>query len=107
MAVARAEARRQAARDRADMARAEAALAARSGTRLSEWAPLDAVQTDLLLQLVSDARDHRQPDGTLLGRSADGRWGLAISPIDPPTFAVLRTPDGRLVLPDGLAELRT
>ena len=104
MSAARAEARRRAARDRADHARAEAALAARSGTRLGEWAPLDAAQAELLLRLVSDARDNRQANGTMVGLSADGRWRLVLHPVEPPRFAVLRTPDGRLLLPDAVAE---
>jgi uncharacterized protein (TIGR02677 family) len=107
LGAARAEARRRAARDRADLARAEAALAARSGSRLADWAPLDAEQADLLLRLISTARDHRQDDGTLLGTSADGRWRLRLTPTDPPAYAVLRTAEGRLVLPDALVEFGT
>lgn len=105
MAAARAEARSRAARDRADLALAESALAARSDTRLSEWEPLDAAQADLFLRLVSDARDHQQPDGSMTGLSADGRWRLVLHPMDPPAYAVLHTPDGRLFLPDAHVEI--
>ncbi|SDB93653.1 TIGR02677 family protein [Raineyella antarctica] len=105
MAGARAEARSRAARDRADLALAEAALAARSGTRLADWDPLDAAQTDLFLRLVSDARDNRTPDGTQTGLSADGRWRLVLHPVEPAAYAVLHTPDGRLLLPDAYVEI--
>ncbi len=105
MAAARAEARNRAAADRADIARAEAALAARSGTRLSEWEPLDATETDLFLRLVSTARDNREADGTVSGHSADGRWRLVLRPVSPPVFAILKTPEGRLVLNDAHAEI--
>lgn len=107
MAAARAEARRRAARERADLARAEEALAARSGTRLAEWEPLDAPQADLLLRLVSAARDNAQSDGSMVGLSGDGRWRMRLNPVQPPGFAVLRTPDGRLVLPDAHVEFST
>lgn len=102
--AARAEARRQAARDRADLARAETGLVARSGTRLTDWGPLESAQADLFLQLVATARNHRDSDGRLSGRTPDGRWQLVLTPVDPPCFAVLHTPDGRLVLPDAHAE---
>lgn len=104
LAAARAEARRRAARERADLARAEAALLARSGTRLSEWTPLDAAQAELLFALISTARDHRRPDGTLEGVSADGRWRVVLRAVEPPGLAVLHTPEGRLVLADAHVE---
>lgn len=103
--AARAAARQRAAAERADLARAEAALATRTGTLLSAWAPLDATETDLFLRLVASARDDRAPDGTMTGISADGRWRLTLRPVDPPRFAVLRTPEGRLVLADARAEI--
>lgn len=105
LAAARAEARRRAARERLDLDRAELSLAARSGTRLADWAPLDAGEADLFLRLVSAARDDRGPDGRLSGVSPDGRWRVTLTPVDPPAFAVLRTPEGRLVLPDALVEI--
>lgn len=104
-AAARAEARRRAAKESADLAIAESALAARSGTRLAEWDPLDSAQTDIFLRLVSDARDHRRPDGSQVGLSADGRWRLVLRPVEPPAYAVLHTPEGRLVLPDAHVEI--
>lgn len=103
--AARAEARRRAAATRADLARAEDSLAARSGTHLSQWTPLDAAEADLFLRLVSAARNHRDDDGTMTGQSADGRWRLVLRPVFPCTFAVLTTPEGRLYLDDALAEI--
>ena len=97
---ARAAARDLAARERADRARAEAGLAQRSGTALSAWAPLDAVSTEIFLALLAAARDHRSSDGTMTGLSADGRWRMRLFPVLPPASAVIRTPTGRLVVPD-------
>lgn len=105
LAVARAEARRRAARERVDLDHAEKALAARSGTHLGDWEPLDVGQTNLFLQLLSTARDARASDGTMTGLSSDGRWRLTLSPVEPPRFAVLQTPEGRLVLPDARVEI--
>lgn len=102
--AARAEARRRAARDRADLVRAEAVLVARSGTRLADWAPLDATQADLFLEWVSIARNGRAADGRLRGRSLDGRWSVVLTPVQPASYAVLHLPDGRLVLPDAFVE---
>lgn len=104
LAGARAEARRRAARERADLARAEASLVARSGTRLSAWTPLDAPQADMLFSLISAARDHRRPDGSFEGVSPDGRWRMVLRPVTPAGLAVLHTPDGRLVLADAHVE---
>lgn len=104
--AAKAAARELASRDRADLARAEADLAQRSGTRLSAWAPLDAAATDLFLTLLSAARDHRDPDdGSMTGLSSDGRWRLRLWPVDPRGSAVIRTPTGRLVVPDARVEI--
>ncbi|MCB0885364.1 MAG: DUF2397 domain-containing protein [Propionibacteriaceae bacterium] len=99
---ARAEARREAARVQADWERAGAALAARSGTPFSSWQPLGATEAEILLDLVSAARNGRADDGTSTGWSADGRWRLVLTPR--PGSAVLTTPDGRLVLPDADVE---
>lgn len=103
--AARAVARQRAAAERADLARAEASLAARSGTPLSEWAPMDATESELFLRLVAAARDDRAKDGAMTGVSADGRWRLTLRPVEPPRYAVLRTPEGRLVLADAHAEI--
>jgi uncharacterized protein (TIGR02677 family) len=102
---ARIAARHEAARDKDDRARAEADIAGRSGTALSDWEPLNAPATDLFLALVSAARDGRQEDGTLAGTSADGRWTVRLLPVDPPATAVVRTPEGRLVLADAVVEI--
>lgn len=99
---ARKHARAVAARERADLARAEAALAQRSGTRLAQWPELDAPQAELFLHLVSDARNSRRADGTMTGTSSDGRWRMTLRPR--PGSAVIRTPHGRLVLEDALVE---
>lgn len=103
--AARAAARAQAAHDRADLARAEAALAARSGTDLSTWGPLTAIEAQLLLDLLSSARNARQPDGSLIGVSPDGRWRLRLQPSVPSRTAILHTPDGRLALADARIEI--
>lgn len=99
---ARKHARAAAARERADLARAEAALAQRSGTRLAQWSELDAPQAELFLHLVSDARNSRQGDGSMTGMSSDGRWRVTLRPR--PGSAVIRTPNGRLVLEDAVVE---
>jgi uncharacterized protein (TIGR02677 family) len=104
MAVARQAARQAAARDRVDRARAEAELAARSGTALSAWAPLDAPAAELFLTLLSAAREHRAGDGVAQGTSPDGRWTVRLTSLAPAT-AVVRTPDGRLALPDAIVEI--
>ena len=104
-AVARAAARRAASVERADLARAEAELAQRSGTALSAWDPLDAVATELFLNLLSTARNHREADGSMTGLSTDGRWRLRLVPVTPRGSAVLRTPTGRLVVPDARVEI--
>ncbi|HRA76736.1 MAG TPA: DUF2397 domain-containing protein, partial [Propionicimonas sp.] len=103
--AARAEARRLAVRERAELARAEAELAQRSGTDLSTWAPLNATETGLFLDLLSAARDNREADGSMAGISADGRWRLRLWPTTPGRPAVLRTPNGRLVLADARVEI--
>lgn len=103
--AARAAARQLAARDRADLARGEAALAERSGTDLSNWRPLTSVEARLFLEMLSSARNDRQPDGSLIGISPDGRWRLRIRPVAPARTAILRTPDGRLALADARVEI--
>lgn len=103
--AARAEARRRAVAERADLARAEAALAERSGTALSEWEPLDDTQAELFLTLLADARDNVAEDGSLTGMSADGRWRLRLIPAVPPRSAILRLSQGRLVLADARVEI--
>ncbi|KYF78900.1 hypothetical protein BE11_04695, partial [Sorangium cellulosum] len=85
--------------------RAAASLTARSGTQLSDWESLTPSEATLLLDLVSVARNHRSPDGTSEGVSADGRWRLVLRPL--PGSAVLNTPEGRLVLPDAVVEFGT
>lgn len=102
----RALAKARAARDRATLAEAEAALATRSGTVLSAWDALSQGEADLLLDMVSAARARpRGADGVQRGVSSDGRWTLHLTPVRPPRSAVLRMPSGRLVLADALVEL--
>ncbi|MDR0284107.1 MAG: DUF2397 domain-containing protein [Propionibacteriaceae bacterium] len=107
LAGARAAARHEAARERADNARAEAELVARSGTRLTEWGPLGETSSTLFLSLVSAAREHRRPDGVLEGTSADGRWTIRLTPADEPGWAVIRTPGGALALADAVVEIES
>jgi uncharacterized protein (TIGR02677 family) len=104
MATARQAARQAAARQRVDRARAEAELTARSGTALSTWAPLDAAAAELFLTLLSAAREHRVGPGVLQGTSPDGRWTVRLTSLGAAT-AVVRTPQGRLALPDALVEI--
>ncbi|MFT3888863.1 MAG: DUF2397 domain-containing protein [Arachnia sp.] len=99
---ARRVARQEAARAQADWEQAGAALAARSGSPLSSWEALTATEAEILLDLVSTARNNRAGDASLTGWSADGRWRLVLRPR--PGSAVLVTPDGRLVLPDADVE---
>lgn len=103
--AARAEARRIAAREAADVERAGANLVVRSGTSLGEWGELDDTEAKLLLDLIAIARNNRSADGTLRGVSADGRWRLTLHPR--PGSAVLHTAQGRLVLPDARVEFGT
>ena len=105
LSKARLAARAEAARDRVEQARAEENLVRRSGTSLSAWEPLDATQTELFLDFLSLAREGRDPSGELTGRSTDGRWTIRFTPADPPSTAVIRTPDGRLALTDGVMEI--
>ena len=102
----RAMAKAHAARDRAAAAETEAALAARTGSALSEWAALSQGEADLLLDMISAARARPPgPDGVQLGLSSDGRWTLRMTPVTPPRSAVLRMPSGRLILADALVEV--
>lgn len=101
-AAARAEARRQALRAQVEVERAAASLRERSGTPLSAWGSLTAAESELLLDLVAAARNDRAPDGSRSAVSADGRWRLVLHPR--PGSAVLHTHEGRLVLPDAIAE---
>jgi len=103
--VARARARQLAVKERADLARAEVALAQRSGTDLSAWGPLTSTEATLFLDLLSAARNHREADGALTGVSTDGRWRLRLVPASPGRTAILRTPDGRLALADARVEI--
>lgn len=103
----RAAARARASAERARLAEAELALAARSGTPFSAWAPLDADQADLLLDLLSTAQATR-PSSKKAARQAvsrDGRWTARFLPVIPRASAVLRLPTGRLVVDDAVMEL--
>ena len=102
----RARARARAAADRAQLAEAETALAARSGTRLSEWGELDAAQADLLLDLLAAATaNSRRGTSVRQAVSRDGRWTVTFRPVRPRASAVLRLPAGRLVVEDAVLEL--
>ena len=103
--AARAEARRRAQREQANLERAAASLASRSGTPLSAWAPLNADEADVLLHLLTEARRYRPGGQSLEASSADGRWLLRLNPRE--GSAVLNLPDGRLVVPDADVEFRS
>jgi len=103
---ARRAARARAASDRARIAAAEQALAARSGTALSSWEPLDDDQAELLLDLLATARVAATPDWTIRDAvSRDGRWTARFSRVEPRRSAVVRMPAGRLVVEDVVLEL--
>lgn len=102
----RLAARARAASDRARIAVAEQALAARSGTALSTWSPLDHDQADLLLDLLASARVTSTADWSVRQAvSRDGRWTARFSRVDPRGSAVIRTPSGRLVVEDAVVEV--
>ena len=96
---ARALARAAAAHDQAALREAERRLVSRSGTYLSEWPALGPEETRLFLGLLTAARE---AEGA--GSSADGRWGMKLTPVDPPRSAICVTDEGRLVLADALVE---
>jgi len=110
MSAARTAARHEASRQRADLALAEANLVARSGTALSSWEPLGALETELFLDLLSAAREGRAGagtgDGAWTGTSADGRWKVSLTPVAPPATAIVRTPQGRVAVADAVMEFR-
>ena len=99
---ARAEARRRAQWEQANLERAAASLAARSGTALSEWAALGEDEAAILLDLLSEARRYRQDNAVLEATSADGRWLLRLT--SRKGSAVLHLPAGRLIVPDAIVE---
>ncbi len=101
--AARLRARRAADLARADLDRAARRLAQRSGTALSQWAPLSPAEAELFLDLVSDARGFHTGDQPLEAHSADGRWTLRLYPLE--GSAVISVPQGRLVLPDARVEV--
>lgn len=99
---ARAEARRRAQWEQANLERAAASLAARSGTALSEWAALGEDEAAILLDLLSEARRFRPDNAVLEATSADGRWLLRLT--SRKGSAVLHLPAGRLIVPDAIVE---
>ena len=96
---ARELARANAAHEQAELQEAEHRLVSRSGTRLSDWAALTAGETRLFLDLLASAREANG-----MGTTADGRFTMKLTPVDPPRSAVCRTEEGRLVLADALVE---
>lgn len=102
----RAAAKARATAERARLAEAEAALAQRSGTRLSQWDPLGADEADLLLDLLAVAFSRRvPPTSPREAVSPDGRWTARFHPVQPRCAAVLRLPSGRLVVEDAVVEV--
>ncbi|GAB3624153.1 hypothetical protein GCM10027418_22370 [Mariniluteicoccus endophyticus] len=99
---ARAEARRRAQREQANLERAATSLASRSGTPFSEWEPLDDDEAAVLLDLLTEARRYRPGTEVLEATSADGRWLLRLTACE--GSAVLHVPTGRLVVPDAVVE---
>lgn len=98
----RAAARQAHAQARRAAAEMRAAMLSRSGTRLSEWAGVDAVQLETLLHMLSALVATRPgPDGSRTATTGDGLWLVRSDPApagQPST--VVHTPRGRLVHPD-------
>lgn len=102
----RAAAKARAMAQQAQLAQAEAALAERSGTRLSQWGPLDRDQADLLLDLLAVATSRPpRPGAAREAVSRDGRWTARFHPVEPRGSAILALPHGRLVVEDAVLEL--
>jgi len=59
----------------------------------------EAAPTGPSLELLTAARE---AEGA--GSSADGRWSMKLTPVDPPRSAICVTDEGRLVLADALVE---
>lgn len=96
---ARRRAREAARRQREATEQAEAALAARSGSHLSDWSPVSSAEEadlvwDLLTAVLRAAPDH---EGTRTALTGDDRWIVLAypAPADRPS-AVLGMPDGRV-----------
>ncbi len=93
----RAAARRARAAALAARADAEAALRARSGTCLAEWAPVTDPELELLLELFGLAR-RVDRDGSRSGLTGDGRWRVRLRPPgDGVSAATMTSPIGSLV----------
>lgn len=98
----RAAARQAHAQARRAAAEMRAAMLSRSGTRLSEWAGVDAVQLETLLDMLSAlAATRPAADGSRTATTGDGLWLVRSEPApagEPST--VVHTPQGRLVHPN-------
>lgn len=99
--AARRAAQRGATVERAAVQAADAALLARSGCHLSDWAPVQShAEADLVWDLITAVlRQRPDPAGKRLAYSRDGRWRICAhpSPAYQPT-AVLVMPNGRLAV---------
>lgn len=111
--LARRAAQEHARRDQLHTERAIAALRARSGTELAAWGELDETEAEILLDMLAAAQAsawppfHEVPTAKhprhLSALSSDGKWRLHFTPLPGPA-AVVRTGEGRLVIPNFLVE---
>ncbi len=99
---ARRAARQRAAETQTEAARTEAAVLARSGNRLSDWASPTGGETQMLLLLLGVVASARPgDDGVREAVTGDSRWHVRAEPAPAGApAAVIHTPDGRLVHPD-------
>jgi uncharacterized protein (TIGR02677 family) len=103
----RAAARQAHAQARRAAAEMRAAMLLRSGTRLSEWSRVDAVQLETLLHMLSALEAIRPAtDGTRTASTGDGLWVVRSEPalLDEPS-TIIHTPQGRLVHPNVLLHI--
>jgi uncharacterized protein (TIGR02677 family) len=104
LSAARAAARARAADERRALLEAEAGIRARSGTSLSSWGPLTGAELDLLLEVLTAAREERH-DGSRSGATTDGRWNVRVMPAPQAASASITTEDGTLVCGDAVIEV--
>ena len=100
----RTAARQARAAAAAARAEAEARLRQLSGTRISDWGPMTAVELDLFLEMVGLTRTAGGPatrNRTRTGTTPDGRWRIALEPPEATSdVATLVSAQGRLVTVD-------
>jgi hypothetical protein len=106
---ARRKAREAAAQQRQAAERADAALAARSGTRLADWAPITSEEEAALVWDVLTAVMRAHPDGGGMrtAMTGDDRWLVVAYPAPAHDgTALLRLPQGRMACENWRIEVR-